>query len=178
VGYFAGPEQVFDLGCRISAITHGHVSGYLAAGFLAQIICGISYGRDLPQAIEESLAVLKTYAGCEECLEAVNQAVDAWKSAPVCFETLETLGQGWIAEEALAIGLYCALAAGNDFQKGICLSVNHSGDSDSTGSICGNILGALLGADAIPPNYLAKLELADAISEIATDLFERMPDKQ
>ncbi len=69
--------------------------------------------------------------------------------------------------------IYCALAAGNDFQKGVWLSVNHSGDSDSTGAITGNILGALLGMDAIPRKYLAELELIEVIKETAEDLFER-----
>lgn len=32
----------------------------------------------------------------------------------------------------------------------MCLAVNHDGDSDSTGAITGNILGAYLGQQAIP----------------------------
>jgi len=35
-----------------------------------------------------------------------------------------------VAEEALSMGLYCALGA-KDFEDGIILAVNHSGDSDS-----------------------------------------------
>jgi hypothetical protein len=38
-----------------------------------------------------------------------------------------------------------ALAAKGDFARGVRLAVNHSGDSDSTGAIVGNILGAVLG---------------------------------
>ena len=49
--------------------------------------------------------------------------------------------------------------------------VNHSGDSDSTGAICGNIMGALLGRSAIPAHFTDQLELRDVIEEIATDLF-------
>ncbi|MFN8027118.1 MAG: ADP-ribosylglycohydrolase family protein [Acidimicrobiia bacterium] len=54
---------------------------------------------------------------------------------------IEALGAGWVAEEALAIGVYCALVA-TDLRAGLLLAVNHSGDSDSTGSIAGNLLGA------------------------------------
>jgi len=89
---------------------------------------------------------------------------------------IETLGQGWTAEEALAIGIYCALAGGTDIGRGLRLAVNHGGDSDSTGSITGNILGALLGLSAIPEKYLTELELLPLIQEMAQDLFERMPD--
>ncbi|MEK6194954.1 MAG: ADP-ribosylglycohydrolase family protein, partial [Deltaproteobacteria bacterium] len=100
-----------------------------------------------------------------------------YKRQPVTFETVASLGQGWIAEEALAISVYCALAAGKDFKKGLVLAANHDGDSDSTGAITGNIMGALLGTTAIPGQYLAKLELAPLIEEIAGDLFALVSDK-
>lgn len=55
------------------------------------------------------------------------------------------LGQGWVAEEALAIALYCALRS-DRFAEGVTLAVNLTGDSgDSTGAIAGNPLGAMHG---------------------------------
>ncbi len=112
-----------------------------------------------------------------KCSRALVKALDAYEHQPVAFETVASLGLGWIAEEALAIGVYCALAAGKDFKKGITLAVNHDGDSDSTGAITGNLLGALLGTTAIPGQYLAELELAPLIEEIAGDLFALVSDK-
>jgi len=53
------------------------------------------------------------------------------------------------------------------------LSVNHSGDSDSTGSITGNILDSLNGFDIIPENWLSELELRELIEETAGDLFDQ-----
>ncbi len=170
VGLFLDQDNVFDVACEIAAITHGHPTGYLAAGCLAQIICYIISGNELINAIEKTADILKTKKHNEECLEAIFLALKAWKEKSASFETVESLGQGWIAEESLAIGIYCSLAAGNDFKKGICLAVNHSGDSDSTGSITGNILGALLGIDSIPSKYTSPLELIDAIKEISDDL--------
>ncbi len=86
-------------------------------------------------------------------------------------ETVEKLGEGWVGEEALAIAVYCALVAGDDFDLGIRLAVNHSGDSDSAGTIAGNILGALLGRKTIAERWLRQLELCQAIEQVATDLF-------
>lgn len=54
------------------------------------------------------------------------------------------------------------------------MAVNHSGDSDSTGSITGNIIGALYGVDIIPKKWILLLELKDLIEEIAGDLFEQV----
>ncbi|MBV8094776.1 MAG: ADP-ribosylglycohydrolase family protein, partial [Acetobacteraceae bacterium] len=84
-------------------------------------------------------------------------------------EKLERLGAGWVAEEALAIAICCALAA-RDFRHGVTLAVNHSGDSDSTGAIAGNLLGAQLGVGAIPEDWLAELELRDEINQLAVDI--------
>ena len=173
VGLFLNKDNVFDVACEIAAITHGHPTGYLAAGCLAQMICYIISGDELTDAIQKTIDILKTKNHNEECLEAILSALKAWKEKTVSFETVESLGQGWVAEESLAIGIYCSLVAGNDFEKGICFAVNHGGDSDSTGSITGNILGALLGVDSIPSKYTSDLELIDAIQEISDDLFEK-----
>ena len=113
--------------------------------------------------------MLETDARSLECREALTAAVDLAGLARPSPQKLTTLGQGWIAEEALAIGVYAALAAGT-FEEGVLLAVNHGGDSDSTGSIAGSILGASLGKDAIPGRWLARLELADVIERVAADL--------
>lgn len=174
VGLFLEDDAaVFDAGCEIAAITHGHPTGYLAAGCLSLIIRRLKLGEPLPDAVQSALALLEARPHHEETSTAVRAALTAWNTQPPSVGTVERLGAGWIAEEALAIGLYCALAAGDDFEKGVCLAVNHGGDSDSTGSIAGNILGTLLGREAIPRRYLENLELAEVIEEIAMDLFQK-----
>ena len=50
-------------------------------------------------------------------------------------------------------------------------AVNHSGDSDSTGAITGNILGAWLGYHQIEDKWKEGLELSDVILEMADDLY-------
>jgi ADP-ribosylglycohydrolase len=58
----------------------------------------------------------------------------------------------------------------DDFDRALIAAVNHRGDSDSTGAITGNILGALLGLDGIPQKYIENLELLDVITQIGEDL--------
>jgi ADP-ribosylglycohydrolase len=172
VGLFASEDEAFELGCELAAITHGHPSGYLAAGTLSLIIAYIVAGKSLETSIEESLTSLQTKPQHQECLTAFQNALSLSRDveATVSPETVERLGQGWVAEEALAISLYCSLVAGNDFRKGVSLAVNHGGDSDSTGAITGNILGTLLGRAAIPAEWLEPLELRQEIEDIAGDL--------
>jgi len=166
--------EPFRLGCETAAITHGHPSGYLAAGFQAQLISDLLGGAELPDGIARAREELVRRPHHEECLIAVDAALAlAEKGAPTA-EKVETLGEGWVAEEALAISLYCSLVAA-DFASAVRLAVNHRGDSDSTGAITGNILGTQLGAGAIPTDWLAHLELRDTIVAIAGDLYDYFP---
>lgn len=167
---FKRPEDAFQMGCEITAITHGHSTGYLAAGCLAAIISQINSGGSLIASIHGAMAILITNRNHEECKEAVDFALTLAQSPKFLSEVVEEIGAGWVAEEALAIAIYCSIMADGDFPKGVLLAVNHSGDSDSTGSIAGNILGALLGKDAIPCKWIENLELREVIEEISLDL--------
>ena len=86
-------------------------------------------------------------------------------------ENIEALGEGWVAEETLATAVYCSLKYQDNFSKALCTSVNHSGDSDSTGAVTGNILGAWIGYNNIPVEWKENLECFDIILEIADDLY-------
>jgi ADP-ribosylglycohydrolase len=145
----------------------------LAAGVFAALISLIVSGSSLTEAIEDSILILKTDKNHEETLKVIDKALDMVGKHTPEPEVIESIGAGWIAEEALGISIYCALVAGEDFREGVLLSVNHSGDSDSTGSITGNILGALYGIDIIPSNWVANLELRELIEEVAGDLFDQ-----
>jgi ADP-ribosylglycohydrolase len=68
------------------------------------------------------------------------------------------------------------LAILNDFKKGILLAVNHSGDSDSTGAITGNILGCLMGHTIIPEKWAEQVELKTVLQDLAIDLWIKFTD--
>jgi ADP-ribosylglycohydrolase len=175
IGLVARDEAAaFTLGCEVAAITHGHPSGYYSAGSLAAVVQNLVEGRSLPEAIERALRLLcdPGNAGHEECEASIRKAVALWTSQDVAAspEIIGEIGGGWVGEEALAIALYCALSAGDDFARGVLLAVNHTGDSDSTGAITGNLLGLMAGIDAIPSNWLEGLELRAEIEALAGDL--------
>ncbi len=175
VGFaYKDAEKAFQIGCECAAITHGHPTGYLASGYLAALVTMLAAGDTLTNAVTDATLILKTRDDHEECLDALDKAVNlAQSTSAPSPQIVEELGEGWIAEEALAISLYCALVAGDDFRKGALLAVNHSGDSDSTGAIFGNILGAIYGTSIIPRQWLDELELKDVIEEVACDLFDQ-----
>jgi len=162
-------HDAFELGCQAAAVTHGHPTGQLSSGFFSAIIMELLSGKGLSEAVNWVLPLLRVRVSCEETLKAVETACRLATNRPNDPAALHLLGEGWVAEEALAIAVYCALSA-KDFRSGVELSVNHSGDSDSTGSMTGQLLGAIFGQEAIPATWLEHLELATVISSIADDL--------
>jgi ADP-ribosylglycohydrolase len=170
VGLIPGLGDPFRTGCDVAAITHGHPSGYLAAGAFATMIREVAGGASLEEAAREALEELGRWPSHQECSEALGAALDCASQGPPGPEIVESLGGGWVAEEALAISLYCALRGQQDFRKGVLLAVNHSGDSDSTGAITGNLLGALLGTEGIPRDWLQQVELRAVIERVADEL--------
>jgi ADP-ribosyl-[dinitrogen reductase] hydrolase len=169
-------SSIFATGNDLAAITHGHPSGCLSAGALAVMVSLVLVGNSLTDAIHAAKEELRNHPSHKETLAAIEKAERLAKSRPRERAALRELGKGFVAEEALAMGLYCALGA-RDFEDGIILGVNHSGDSDSTGSITGNLLGAAAGAAAIPDRWLARLELRSTIEALADDL-AAFPDWQ
>jgi ADP-ribosylglycohydrolase len=161
--------SIFATGSDLAAITHGHPSGCLSAGVLAVIIGLVLAGSPLKEAIAAANGELRNHKSHKETLAAIEQAEALAQARPRERSALRVMGKGFVAEEALAIGLYCALSA-HDFEDGIILAVNHSGDSDSTGSITGNLLGAAAGVEGIPDRWLANLELRTTIEALADDL--------
>lgn len=168
--------EVDMIGAEAAALTHGHELGYIPAAALVHIIRLISHDDiSLLSAVSDSvIAVKNLFASAEhlsEFVEIMEKAIMLSKENMNDLDAIKELGQGWVAEETLAISVYCALKYENDFERALIAAVNHSGDSDSVGAVTGNILGACLGMSAIPKKYLNKLEAKEVILEIADDLF-------
>ena len=158
-------NQVFQLAMLAAAITHTHPTGYLASGTIAVVIRYMMDGDDLSEAIHQSTGILTNYPDHEETLFKVQLAVELAGSDLKPLQAVETLGEGWIAEEALAIGLYAALK-GKDFVDVIRIGANHSGDSDSTASIAGQLYGAWKGIDEIPKKWIKNLDVFELIEQL------------
>src|SRR4029077_5823839 len=157
--------NIFATGNDLAAITHGHPSGSLSAGSFAVMVSLLLVGSSLSDAIHAAKGELGKHPSHNETLAAIEKAESLAKSRPREGSALRGLGKGFVAEEALAMGLYCALSA-RDLEDGVILAVNHGGDSDSTGSIAGNLLGRAAGIEAIPERWLACLELRSALASI------------
>ncbi|MEJ8671836.1 ADP-ribosylglycohydrolase family protein [Streptomyces sp. MS1.AVA.1] len=168
-GLLDSADGAFAMAARAAQITHGHPTGYYAAGALAAIVAHLVAGDSLEGAVLRTLRLLARHPGHEETSAALTKALDLAQEGSPTAEKIESLGAGWVAEEALAIGVYCALVAPS-VPDALLLSVNHSGDSDSTGSVCGNLLGARHGDHGLPHAWLERVEGRAQIAALADDL--------
>ncbi|MBD3108673.1 ADP-ribosylglycohydrolase family protein [Bacillus sp. AGMB 02131] len=165
------------IGAKVAAITHGHPLGFIPAASLVDIISQIVYGEEteLKEIISEStkfiVNLFKQYPQAKEFQRIMELAMTLSEQTIEDAQAIKQIGEGWVAEEALAIAVYSGLKHSSNFGAAIIAAVNHDGDSDSTGAITGNIMGAFLGYNAIPAHYLEKLELKDIILEMAEDLY-------
>ena len=176
-------DEIADVAARSSAITHSHPLGYIPSAYLAVFIACLLRGDFPGKALHKAeIATRKYFANSEHtefCLQLVNKAISlAWPEdeddrIEDDLDAIRELGEGWVAEETLAIALYCSLKYIDDengFEKALIASVNHSGDSDSTGAVTGNIMGAILGYKNIPDKFKNNLELHDVILDISKKL--------
>ena len=135
----------------------------------------VAAGTPFADAVTQARAELQNWTGHDETTEALDNAIAlADRGGPPTPEQLEGLGGGWVGEEALAIAVCCVLAEPNP-RRALLLAVNHSGDSDSTGALVGNLLGAMHGVEALPPDLLEPLEARDVIAGVARDLAAAFP---
>ena len=174
-------HEIMEIGAEVAALTHGHPLGYIPAAALSYLISLLAHNDiSLEEAVQKMIYATSCEYGDEDFYGDFRDLIDkSWILAEdkniSDQDGIRELGEGWVAEEALAIAVFCALRHSNDFEKAIITAVNHDGDSDSTGSITGNILGAYLGISKIPERFLKNLELKDIISEIADDLAHDCP---
>lgn len=178
VGLMEADEDVFEVGSRIGVITHGHPHAYLSSGVLATWIFYLLEGYNLEESLEQATARLKMYAGHEECLEMINKAIKLAKSSKPQPSNLLSFGDGFMADDALAMAIYCALSYPNDFEAAVKLAINQSGNSNSAAAITGQILGVHLGIEAIPSKLIESLEIRKELEQMAQDLYVRYEETE
>ena len=170
-------EDCDMLAAEAAAVTHGHELGYISAAGLAHIVRAVAIeGMTVEEATKDMIKTVgKLFSGASEIgvfTDLMSRAAALAKAKCTDSHAIDQLGEGWIGEEALAISVFCAIRYSEDFEGALIASVNHRGDSDSTGAITGNILGASLGASAIPEKFKKDLELFELTKTLAEELLE------
>ena len=174
-------EEADLLAAEAAEITHQHPLGYISAALMSHVIYRLALDIEptregLERYIMEGVATIRkqyqTYHNdVERMAELAERAIYLLNNEKTDLENIGHLGEGWTGEEALAIALFCAMKHFDCFEDAMIAAVNHGGDSDSTGAVTGNILGAAVGYEAIPQYYKDDLEMHDLILHMADDLY-------
>ncbi|MFJ6569889.1 ADP-ribosylglycohydrolase family protein [Streptomyces sp. NPDC091292] len=167
------PGLVAQLAVECAAQTHGHPTGYLAAGAFAVIVHALARGDSLDGAVQRALAQFAARPGHEPVTEGLQRALGAVRQGMPSPSRVEELAGDGDAAGVLSAAVYCSLV-GEDIRHGLCLAVNQGGDSGGAGALTGALLGALHGETALPPGWLAEVEGRPTLLSLADDFAMEM----
>lgn len=180
-----------------AGITHGHPSALASSDLTAFVIADLHQGSDpyhLPKRMrdyaqaqrhvyhEEWLGDLWERArimptpedfiahGWDEVLGVLDRLDDALLMMNKYDDPCLLTGAGWIAEEALATALFCFLMFPADSANVMRRASFTSGDSDSIACIAGAFAGVYNGFDALPDDWVNRIEYFDRLNYIADNL--------
>ena len=184
--------QMDEAGAEIAAVTHKHPLAFLPAALQTHLIYRLIRMDEAEAQANMADIALETIEALDhiykEQYEAdkrylanlTRMAVTLAANDKSDAENIRLLGEGWTGEEAWAIALYCAVRHIDNMEEALIAAVNHDGDSDSTGAVCGNIMGAIYGYEAMKRQQFLcpqgteleqTLELSDIILALADDLY-------
>lgn len=181
-GRISNIDALDRLAADTAELTHQHPLGFIPAALISHLIYRLAtdehpeketFKEYIREGLESTQRMFSNHAEeVEKFVSLVKKAILLSDISTDDVRTIEDeLGGGWVAEETVAIAIYCALTHFENFERAMIAAVNHAGDSDSTGAVAGNLLGATIGYDAIPQFYKDDLELHDVILHIADDLY-------
>jgi ADP-ribosylglycohydrolase len=104
--------------------------------------------------------------GWDECRLALDRLDTALRHGDRAADPCAITGAGWVAEEALATGLLCALLFEDEPAAALGRAAATSGDSDSIACLTGAFLGAAYGMEAWPAEWAERIEYADQLAAL------------
>ncbi|MEU5914012.1 ADP-ribosylglycohydrolase family protein [Micromonospora sp. NPDC047527] len=175
-----------------AGLTHGHPTGLAASELTAYAVYVLRDGAalaELPVLLterarsqrrvyrEEWLGDLWQRAGVgtpqefiaqgwDECLAVLGRLTTALGEPDDGGDPCRATGEGWVAEEALATALLCAVRHADDPVAALARGATTAGDSDSIAALAGAFVGAVAGMSAWPSGWADRIEYADQLATL------------
>ena len=183
-------ETLAGLAQLQAGLTHGHPTALAAAELMAYAIKALARDgvdlADVPgllrQRCEDQRPVYRhdwlgdlwdrtgavtpddfIARGWDECRHALRRLEAALAAPDRAADPCDATGEGWVAEEALATGLLCALLFPDEPVAALARAATTAGDSDTLGCVAGALLGAAHGRAAWPADWADRIEYADQL---------------
>ncbi|MGI5522992.1 ADP-ribosylglycohydrolase family protein [Micromonospora sp. CA-259024] len=175
-----------------AGLTHGHPTGLAASELTAYAVRALRGGAALPELpavlTERALAQRLVYReqwlgdlwrragartpeafiaqGWDECLAVLRRLTNALGQPGDSGDPCRVTGEGWVAEEALATALLCAVRHADDPVAALARGATTAGDSDSIAALAGAFVGAAVGMAAWPSGWVDRIEYADQLAAL------------
>ncbi len=171
LGYFYQfhPDMLYRVADATAIITHNHPTAR-AAAIAAAYLVKLALDGVPPEAyLREVMAFTDGLSDeFDYTLLRVGHVL-AWNDEE---SALNHIGQGWVADEAVALALYCVMRYPDDYVACVRRAANSQGDSDSIACIAGGISAARLGLEAIPQEWRERCERRDTLQALARQMAE------
>ncbi|MEU7611977.1 ADP-ribosylglycohydrolase family protein [Micromonospora sp. NPDC049204] len=175
-----------------AGLTHGHPTGLAASELTAYAVFALRAGATLPElpailaerARSQRLVYREQWLGdlwqrpgvgtpeefiargWDECLAVLDRLTDALREPDDGGDPCRATGEGWVAEEALATALLCAVRHVDDPVAALTRGATTAGDSDSIAALAGAFVGAAAGMAAWPTGWVDRIEYANQLATL------------
>lgn len=154
IAFASDPHRAFAIGCDLAHLTHGHPTGYIAAGTFSMIIAFLMQGKSFEFSVQLALGHLQYVENADEVAKAIIYAPYPERKPP---PRASFMGFGWMANEALAIALH-AVASTKSLEEAIIKAANLDGNSPGAATLTGHLAGTIYGAAEVPKRWTLVLE--------------------
>jgi ADP-ribosyl-[dinitrogen reductase] hydrolase len=152
--YFREPRTVRDVSLACSRLTHLDVVAGECSVVMNVMVSRLCRGASRQNALHTALSF------CAD-VEVVGMLSRYWQFDPD--PSLDPL-----------LSIHAALSfflTARSFENALIEAVQRGGDADTVGALCGALCGAHWGVEKIPPRWMADLECAEQIKEVAYQLW-------
>ena len=167
-GLFAGQvHELIGFCIDSSRPTHGSDQCLSACAYFGLVLAGLINGVDRDEVLDpkwEHLTKLKQQITLHPEVAEVAAGSFREKNPP------DVVGSGYVVK-SLEAALWAFLDA-KDFREAVLKAVNLGDDADTTGAICGQLVGAYWGESGIPKEWLEKLARKDMIEQALDGLLK------
>lgn len=156
-------------------LTHTNSRAIASAGAVAGIVAALKAGACPVDAVTMGIAGARQYEDdtaimLEDALEWARKVKPEEKELQL--ELALNRYRGWTGNEAVAASIFCFLLYPDSYKDAVLAAVNSPGDSDTLGAITGAFAGAHLGIEAIPENWIERIERRDTFYWLAERYLE------
>ena len=170
--YYDSPD-LYEMASLSASVTHAHPVGVDGAAIQAKTVAqAIELDPEVEFSPDDFLAGLLEFTRTPEMKNKLLlvQRLIAENTSPM--RAAQQIGRSVSAHESIPFSIYSFLLYPRSFENCLYCAILNGGDRDTLGAMAGAISGAYLGVEALPSEWLQKLENRSVIKKLALDLRE------